>query len=106
MEKVDLDQVIKEFSNLDIPNNEIIQLIPNLLHEIELLRSENEAIKKTFKALFESRGNDYNNRIEALEDEIDKLEKVAEAADKNANRDLTYEEYALRQALKEWKGDK
>ena len=40
-----------------------------------------------------------------VEKENEKLRKVCEAADKNANRDLTYEEHALRQALKEWKGE-
>lgn len=77
MENVDLDQVIKEFNNLDIPNNDMIIWIPALIDEINSLRLENK-----------------------------KLMKIVDAADKNANRDITYEEHALYQALREWKGEK
>jgi hypothetical protein len=55
--------------------------------EIKYLRQENEKFakemdttKKDFLALFQGRSNDYNNRISALEDENEKLWKVAEAA--------------------------
>lgn len=80
MEKVDLHQLIFDIVKYEW-DSPVKDDIFQVLEELATLRSENEAIKKNFKALFESRGNDYNNRIAALEDEIDKLEKVAEAAE-------------------------
>ena len=85
------------------------------IEELKSLRSENETIKKDFKALFEGRVNDYNNRIADLEDQIYKLEKVAEASEDyllnhesaetcfSCDSDMThYDRVEL--ALKEWEG--
>lgn len=76
MEKVDLDQVIKEFSNLDIPNNEMIIWIPALIDEINSLRLENK-----------------------------KLMKIVDAADYYLEHDYFGNRYALVDAFKEWRGN-
>ena len=76
MENVDLDQVIKEFKNLDIPSSDIILWIPDLLQEIEFLRSENQ-----------------------------KLMKIVDAADYYLEHDYFGNRYALVDAFKEWRGN-